>query len=109
MTDGEHGEHGEVDYDVVMPFIACESQGGPFPDDAFVAGFRCGAVDAMLNLTRAALEAGEGLTDDVIQCREPELAQLDLIAMRRGFTMDAEPVDDEWFAITFTRAVGDDD
>lgn len=28
----------EQEYDLVMPFVVCQSQGGPYDDDAFVGG-----------------------------------------------------------------------
>jgi hypothetical protein len=82
-------------YNLEMPFVVCASQGGPFDDDAFVAGYRCGVTDGIL--------AGPHTSTLDGVAREAELKQLDLIAMRRGFVMTAERADEEWFALTFTR------
>lgn len=101
------GDNVEPGYGLVMPFVVCRSQGGPSDDDAFVAGFRCGTVDGLLNLTASACEPGEKLDGAVIMARHAELPQLDLIAMRRGFRMAvADTGDDEWVELTFTRAYG---
>lgn len=89
-------EYEDEHFGLVMPFIACRSQGGEFDDDAFVSGWRCGAVDALL--------AWPETVDYEVYAREHDLAQLDLIAMRRGFVMTNEPSDDGWLNVTFQRA-----
>lgn len=63
------------EFGLVMPFTVCESQGGPFDDVAFVAGYRCGVVDAKL---------ADGNCEEPVWSHEDELPQLDLIAMRHG-------------------------
>lgn len=93
MTDDDEG-FGY--YPLVMPFIACVSQGGSFDDEAFVAGYRCGVTDGIL--------AGPQAEMLEVVAHQPELAQLDLIAMRNGFTMTSERADDEWFHVTFARS-----
>lgn len=67
-------------WSLVLPFVACRSQGGPYEDDAFVAGFQTGQVDRALAAIAAV--GGDGLTAMV---REDLGPQLDLIAMRYGF------------------------
>lgn len=79
-------------YDLVMPFILTKSQGGPYDDDAFVAGWRLGQIDAVL--------AHEGAEWSGI-VPTADLPQADLLAMRRDMVLLQTPTeDDEW---TFIR------
>jgi hypothetical protein len=67
--------------ELVVPFIACMSQGGPFADDAFVAGFQCGDIDR-------ALKAGAAVMAETLRfpmVRTELLKQLELCAMNRGY------------------------
>ena len=78
-------------YELVMPFVVCRSQGGPYDDGAFVAGFECGALEARLTIGRPA--------SCELYVRTASLPQIDLIAMRHGYQVEAEPWDedpDEW-------------
>lgn len=85
-------------YELAMPFISCESVGGPYADAAFVAGYQCGLIDEHL----------DGIKPETLtQVVDPGVVpQLDLIAMRRGYTMKSEPWEDhpdEWAFVTFER------
>lgn len=86
-------------FGLVMPFVVCEDQGGPYPADAFVAGWVAGTIDMLLPIV-----APHGLT--VERYVVPQLvSQLDLIAMRHGYTLTTEPWDehpDDWTFATFT-------
>lgn len=104
MTDRE--DHESFEYELVMPFVACTSQGGPYDDAAFTAGWRLGQLDAEL-------EAAEG--HDVhdwcplptAQVHPADLPMVDLIAMRYGFTTSSEPWPDgpeEWVTVKFAPA-----
>lgn len=94
---------------LVVPFIVCRSKGGPYDDDSFVAGFQAGEIDKALAVALAA-----GLDRATFTVRTALVAQLELIAMHRGFPVvtavevgetpeyDAMP---EWSFVTFaTRA-----
>ncbi|MGE3795121.1 MAG: hypothetical protein AB7I38_14500 [Dehalococcoidia bacterium] len=71
-------DHEDASYGLVMPFVATTSNGGPFDDQAFVAGYECGSIDMALHVL-----APIGAT--VSRWVHPELLpQLDLIAMRHG-------------------------
>jgi hypothetical protein len=89
------------DYGLIMPFVVCKDQGGPYDGDAFVAGYVAGILDTLLPIVRP-----HGVT--VERYVVPELVpQLDLLAMRHGFKLTAEPWDehpDEWTFVTFTPA-----
>lgn len=94
MTDQDEPEYG-----LVMPFVVCHDQGGPYDPEAFVAGWNAGVIDALLPIVRE-----HGCT--VEKYVDPRLVpQLDLIAMRCGYTLTSEPWDehpDEWTHVTFT-------
>lgn len=92
------------EFGLVMPFVACTSQGGPYDDDSFVAGFTCAFIEAMM-------AEPHGYT---IERAVPPalLPQLDLIAMRHGWTLTSLPWEeapDEWALATFDRTVASHD
>lgn len=84
-------------YELEMPFVVCQTQGGPYDDTAFVAGFRLGRLDALLE-RRTTPEHNEAM-------QPGDVKQADLIAMRRGYTLDVTRADDdgEWVVGTFKR------
>lgn len=85
---------------LVMPFVVVKSEGGPYDDDAFTAGYECGLIDQALTVAVAC--NAETLFRTV---RTANLPQLDLIAMRHGFTAKAETNEygnAEWSDVTFT-------
>ncbi len=89
----------EPEYGLVMPFVACEDQGGPYEAGAFVAGYEAGTTD----LTLKVIAPMGGSFDRWVP---PGLVpQLDLIAMRHGYSTTTEPWDehpDEYVHITYT-------
>jgi len=89
----------EADYDMVMPFVVVESQGGPYEDTAFVAGYELGLLDAFLERQPA---SGAQYT-----LRADSFPQVDLLAMRYGYKAHPEPPDgdDGWQVVTFSRAL----
>lgn len=92
-------EPDEFGYDLVMPFLPVQSKGGPHPDDAYVAGYEAGLLDAQLG--GSVFSQGRAVH---VENRE----QADLIAMRHGFI--AEFTDEEvegWVCMTVHRAVAD--
>jgi len=98
MDNGEE-QTGDHEYGLVMPFVACKSQGGPYDDAGFVAGFACANVASQL-------ESAGGATLSV-QVRSDLLAQLDLIAMREGYRLVADSSDDsssEWTLAIFQKS-----
>lgn len=95
MADESH----EATYGLVMPFVVCESKGGPYQDNAFVAGVRYGQID------REARTIGTGC-EKSWTVETPLVPQLDLLAMHLGVTFTVEPWDehpDEWRFVTFSR------
>jgi hypothetical protein len=90
------------DREMVMPFVACQSAGGPYDDLAFCAGYSCGMVDVMLSTGTLARY------EDAV--RVDTIAQLDLIAMRHGYLLATVPdtEDDGWVRVVFTRQANND-
>lgn len=90
-------EDGEAEYGIVMPFVLCKSNGGPYDDAAFVSGARMGALEVTLRLAQAIPE----LKPRGLYAHPEEAQQIDLLAMRFGFTSHAEPYSDEWTLFEF--------
>lgn len=65
-----------------MPFIVCASQSGPYDDEPFAAGWTCGQLYAELATCHqiGAEPRGRHVLPEI-------LPQVDLIAMRHGFTV----------------------
>lgn len=72
-------EHG---WELVMPFVVVRSEGGPYDDASFVAGWDAAVIDCFLVADRPA-----ECTFDV---REPLVPQVDLIAMKRGYSSEVQ-------------------
>jgi hypothetical protein len=88
----------EPTYGLVVPFVVCETNGGPYDDAAFVAGCQFGGLDCRMQL--GAPEVGPTYVASAL------VPQLDLAAMHRGYSMTAEPWDeypDEWTLVTLRR------
>lgn len=89
----------EPGYGLVMPFVVVTSKGGPWDDQAYVAGYEMGLLDARLQL---------GIVGDGYQIHTWNIPQADLIAMRHGYTANGEISDDhpEWAFVTFEAGSG---
>lgn len=85
-------------FGLVLPFVAVESKGGPFADDAYVAGYEAGRMDCYLE---------HAVVPFAMPVHDENVAQLDLIAMRHGWTMTTEDSGDGWVHADFTKAVAD--
>lgn len=83
--------------ELVMPFLVVASHGGPYDDDAFAAGWQAGEIDRTLR-TAAAIAATVVEFPIVHAGLVP---QLDLIGMKHGYKVTAEPTADGWVAVTF--------
>lgn len=69
----------ESGYELDMPFVAVQSNGGHYDDRSFAAGWACAQLDAML-----AAQPAEVTTALPIAT----IPQADLIAMRHGFLLE---------------------
>lgn len=86
------------EYELIMPFVVVTSVGGPYDDDAYVAGFEMGRLDAVLQLSSRAT-----ITHQVIM-RTANVAQADLIAMNHRWTVaQVVELDDGWSQIELNR------
>lgn len=96
MSDGVEGDD-RSEYSLVMPFVAVASKGGPFDDDAYVAGYEMGLLDAQLE--------GEDAGAAEMNIRSANREQADLLAMRHGFTASftESPELPEWTWAEFRR------
>jgi len=94
------GEHGER-YELVMPFRICKSQGGPYDDESFVAGWRLALLDRDL-----ADRAVDRIPMTGVSLRPADMPQVDLIAMKHGYGVASEPwndAPDDWLLVDFMR------
>ena len=95
----------EAEYDLVMPFVLVKSQGGPYDDADFVAGATCGALMEELRVCQAVAATPKERYID-----EAHLPQVDLIAMRHGFSLEQGELDEAsgWRLVSFT-VTGDEE
>lgn len=98
------GDHYEeyTSFGLVMPFVVCRSNGGPYEDQAFVSGWRCGEIDRTLRN----MDGVNARATFVVMAEE--LPQLDLIAMHRGFALDKKLAGEQdqetgWCVVEFYR------
>ena len=99
MTSDHQDEPEEHGYGLVMPFVACASQGGEYPDEAFVAGFDCGQLWAELSDCKRlhALPIDRFVKTGIVR-------QIDLIAMHYEFAVTfGEEETPGWRLATFVR------
>lgn len=82
--------------ELVMPFVAVTSVGGPYDDEAYVAGYEAGLLDARLQFDRAPSIS--------LPVHAENAAQVDLIAMQHGYTIEVQPVESGWSFVTLTRS-----
>ncbi|MFF8544782.1 hypothetical protein ACF060_31350 [Streptomyces werraensis] len=84
MKEPEEGE-----YEPVMSIVLAKSNGGPYDDAAVVAGMTCGALDQELTMTAALHTLPHERYIDL-----PLIDQVDLIAMKHGYTLKRGEVDE---------------
>lgn len=101
MADDTTNEDGE--YEMVLPFVAVESKGGPFRDDDYTAGWEMGWLDQRLTTLAAALESFPAEVSAPYMVRTANLGQADLVAMRHGFKTETVQIHDEWASIQIKR------
>lgn len=92
----------DAEYEMVMPFVTVTSKGGPHDDDSYVAGYIMGTLDATLRVAATINATFEATIED------PNMPQVDLLAMQHGYTTTVVPIEDSpgWHSVTFTRGVG---
>jgi hypothetical protein len=89
MSDEENAE-----YEPVMPFVAVASNGGPYDDQAYTAGYEMGVLDEALKWQPPTHS---------VTIRTDNAGQADLLAMRHGYRCTTTPSEDaqEWTFATF--------
>jgi hypothetical protein len=87
------------EYEMVMPFVTVTSKGGPHDDNSYVAGYIMGTLDMTLKMASSLEAVFKATIEDV------NMPQVDLLAMRYGYKMTIEPVEDSpgWNLVTFER------
>jgi hypothetical protein len=93
-------EREPVEHELVMPFVAVASNGGPFDDQAYAAGWEMGALDALLEHGQPPVHEQPLLTENA--------AQADLVAMKHGYRAEVrvpedDDFDDRWRWLIVTR------
>lgn len=81
MTDPE-----DLDDGVFVPFVAMASNGGPYPDDAFIAGHEMGRLESDLYHAR-----NSGHRPSARWIRATLERQADLVSMALDFVMVVKP------------------
>lgn len=95
-SDETQARHRGSSTETVMRFVTLASEGGPHDDDSYLAGWECGGIDHRLQLCAAAF--AEPLP---MLVRTTNLAQIDLLATRYGFTVDHVEHTSVWSTVTF--------
>lgn len=82
----------EPEYTLVMPFVTCQSNGGPHEDSAYVAGFEMGSLAAvMATYTTFRMGPIPEFETTIHAANQP---QADLIAMKYGYVAEFAEIDD---------------
>ena len=94
----------DAEYGLVMPFVVVASKDGPYDDEAYVAGYEAGRLDALLEKWK------DPLSDTVIpdMFHADNQPQIDLICMRYGLSVGFAESADGWVAATYEVAGGPD-
>lgn len=95
IYDSDNEDEG-TNYDLLMPLVVCQSNGGHYDDEAFVAGIRYGMWVSLLKLSPYSHANYES----------PHLvSSLELLAMSEHYTMTvSEPTEDGfWVLVTMTK------
>lgn len=99
-------------YGLVVPFVAVASVGGPYDDASYVAGYNAGVLDGQLSgwtLPRPDRPMPP-LPIDTRWVETENVAQMDLIAMKHGWRLEAGETYESYTAIKLmTPDVGSKD
>lgn len=101
VPDGPDGD----EFEILVPFIVCKSEGGVFDDDSFTAGFECATVYADLKYAKGA-PSGLPMTPHEAVLRTDNVKQIDLLAMHLGYKTRAVVWDEDpaWSVVFFEFA-----
>jgi hypothetical protein len=93
----------DATYELKMPFVVVTSVGGPYDDNAYVAGWEAKTIQIQL----AGLAEQSGPLIMVALVLIENQPQIDLVAMQEGWTVAFEYADAYWVTATFKRAEAD--
>ena len=88
---------------LIMPFVVCVSEGGPYADDAFVAGVHFGEIKQIV--TSPGFNQYEAWVPAAL------IPQLDLLAMKERLHLRSRPwnLDDHWAFVQIAKLPFTDD
>lgn len=78
----------EQTYELVYPFIHTKSHGGPYEDEAFVAGFHCGRIERLMAIASNLGQPCE------FEAYYSLYGQIDLMAAHHGYTVECRRTDE---------------
>lgn len=86
-------------FELVTPFVLVKSAGGPYDDKSFSSGYRLGRMDMSFEISAQLHSLPRAYT-----FAHEEKTQVDLIAMKHGFTVEFEDYDEYWTIARFDYA-----
>ncbi len=88
----------EPEHTLLYPLIVCKTNGGPYEDDAFVAGCYFGHIETLCQTLDFEHEIYEHIPS-------PLAPQIDLLVMHEKCSMTAEPCEEhsEWTHVIIRR------
>ena len=93
------------EFEPVMPFIVCQSQGGPYEDEAYVAGWEAAQLDR--ELRDQAQSNAPMIWNSDMPVRHDNRDQINLIALKQGWLVRFEKIDEQWDDAIYTY-IGND-
>lgn len=96
----------ETEYELVYPFIVCQTHGGPYDDETFTAGVQVGWIDRTLAVADAM-----DIQPVTFTARTVLLAQLELVGMAHHYPVMVmeETTVKEWTLIAYHREQPDEE
>lgn len=92
---------GEEEYGLAMPFVACQSNGGDYDDNSYVAGYEMGILEGQLYgwMKPSVERSSPGLPTQWRYIHDGNVNQVDLIAMRHGWQVEHGEAVDGWVPV----------
>lgn len=91
-TESASDASGNVHYNLVMPFVVTKDHGGPYDDDSYVAGWEAHAMACFMKDIQLGVPCR---IIPMMPVRTANIPQLDLLAMRFGWTLESFPIHTE--------------